>query len=118
MAFDTGNKIYEYEAELESDAIKLAKRRGWFTRKYKGPGRRSHPDRLFAKGGYIFWIEFKRYPKEPTELQWQEIGAMRAAGLDVLWLDSIEDFAALLADREARITSRRGPTWSHRIPQT
>lgn len=99
-ARDIGNKLYELEADLEKDAIKFARHRGWFSRKYKGPGRRSHPDRLFAKAGKIFWVEFKRWPAEPTELQWEEIGAMRAVGLDVLFIDSIEDFYACLLQRE------------------
>lgn len=97
------DKIYETEAKLESAATDYATNRGWFSRKYKGPGRRSHPDRLFAKGGYIFWIEFKRRGNHPTTLQWGEIRKMWAAGLDVLWLDSIEDFKAILHDRENRV---------------
>jgi hypothetical protein len=113
VGFDTGNRIYDLESELEDDAIKLAKRKGWLTRKFKHPGRRSAPDRWFAKGGCIFWIEFKRAPNEPTPGQREEIRVMRAAGLDVLWLDSIEDFGAVLADREARITTYRGSTWSN-----
>ncbi len=92
-------KIYELEADLEKDAIKLAKRRGWLTRKFKSPGRRSDPDRWFARNGVIFWVEFKRLGNEPTEGQWEIIGEMRAAGLDVIWLDGIEDFAACLLQR-------------------
>jgi hypothetical protein len=99
------DKVYETEAALESAAIGYARSLDWFTRKYKGPGRRSHPDRLFAKGGVVFWIEFKRRGNHPTALQWKEIGKMRAAGLDVLWLDSIEDFRAILHDRENLIRS-------------
>jgi hypothetical protein len=99
-----GDRIFELENDLEDAAIKLAKRTGWLTRKFKHAGRRSAPDRWFAKGGYIFWIEFKRQLCEPTKLQWDEIKAMRAAGLDVLWLDSIEDFRAVLADRESLTT--------------
>ena len=100
-----GDQIFELENDLEDAAIKLANRAGWLTRKFKHQGRRSAPDRWFAKGGCIFWIEFKRQLCEPTKLQWDEINAMRAAGLDVLWLDSIEDFCAILHDRENRIRS-------------
>src|SRR5271155_2333082 len=98
--FDSGNKIYELEADLEGDATKLARKRGWLTRKFKHAGRRSAPDRWFARDGCIFWVEFKRWPAEPTQLQFDEISEMRAAGLDVIWLDSIEDFEAVLIARE------------------
>lgn len=96
----TGDKFYELEADLERDAGNLATKRGWFHRKYQGVGRRSHPDRLFARNGRVFWVEFKRLGNHPTEQQWIEIGKMRDAGLDVLWLDGIEDFQAVLISRE------------------
>jgi len=102
-----GDKIYELESGLEDAAISLAKRAGWLTRKFKSPGRRSDPDRWFAKGGHIFWVEFKRQLCEPTKGQWDVIKEMRAAGLDVVWLDSIEDFKAVLADRENRVRPDR-----------
>ena len=99
-ASDTGNKIYESEAKLEDDAVKMARKRGWFSRKYRAAGRRSQPDRIFIRNGRIFWVEFKRLGNEPTAAQWEEINAMLAAGADVVWLDSIEDFRACLLQRE------------------
>lgn len=95
-----GDKIYELEQDLEDDAIKLAKRHDWLTRKFRHAGRRAAPDRWFAKAGRIFWVEFKRQGNAPSEQQYQEISDMRAAGLDVVWLDSIEDFRACLLQRE------------------
>jgi len=97
-----GDQIFELEDDLEDAAIKIAKRDGWLTRKFKHAGRRSAPDRWFAKLGYIFWIEFKRQLCEPTKLQWEEIQLMRAAGLDVLYVDAIEDFNAVLHDRDRK----------------
>ncbi len=102
-----GDRIYETEADLESAAVSIAKRGGWLTRKFRHAGRRSAPDRWFAKGGYIFWIEFKRQLCEPTKLQWDEINEMREAGLDVLYVDAIEDFRAILSDRENLIRSNQ-----------
>lgn|GEM_PF-2420081 len=75
----------------------MAATAGIFHRKYKGPGRRSHPDRLFAKGGRALWIEFKLPGNTPTELQWLEIRAMRAAGLRVTWTSSRRGFKKILA---------------------
>lgn len=95
-----GDQIFALEQGLEDEAIKIAKKRGWRTRKFKHPGRRFAPDRWFARDGYIFWVEFKRQLNEPTEGQYDEIDFMRAAGLDVIWVDSIEDFVACLTIRE------------------
>lgn len=100
VALVTENKIYELEADLEKDAIKFAKRHSWLTRKFRHAGRRAAPDRWFAKGGIIFWVEFKRQGNVPSEQQYEEIFAMRGAGLDVLWIDSIEDFRGCLLNRE------------------
>lgn len=96
-----GDKVYELEADLEKDVVKLAKARGWWTRKYKHAGRRAAPDREFVKAGVRFLAELKRQGKTPTEQQYLEITEMRAVGLDVVWLDSIEDFRACLVVREA-----------------
>ena len=94
----TGNETeYGLERDLEGACGRVAKTAGWFHRKYKGPGRRSHPDRLFARGGLVFWVEFKRRGEQPTELQWLEICAMRAAGLDVYWTDNRYEFENILA---------------------
>lgn len=97
MGSDTRKVEFSLEKDLEKACCRLAKRRGWFERKYKGPGRRAHPDRLFAKNGVVFWVEFKLPGKEPTGLQWIEIKAMRAAGLSVEWTDTYEGFENILA---------------------
>lgn len=96
----TENKVYEYEADLEADAVKFSKRRGWYSRKYKHAGRRAAPDREFIRKGIRFLVEFKRWPKEPTEQQWEEIRELLSVGVDVVWLSSIEDFRACLIARE------------------
>ena len=83
----------------------MARRRGWFARRYKGPGRRSHPDYLFAYRGRVLFIEFKLPGNEPTDLQWVEIREMLSHGLSVLWLDSIDDFEAVLDVFEAEACS-------------
>lgn len=96
-------KTFRLERDLESACDRLAKRKGAFVRKYKGPGRRSHPDKLYALNG-PWWVEFKRSGEVPTELQWLEICAMHKAGLEVYWTDSYEEFEEILAAHER-------PTW-------
>jgi hypothetical protein len=77
----------------------LAKDEGWFVRKCKFLGHNAAPDRLFAKRR-SFWCEFKRRGQKPTALQQLEHAAMRAAGLNVEWTDSLEGFKAILAAYE------------------
>jgi hypothetical protein len=97
---DTENEIFEYEADLEKSAVSWARKRGWYSRKYRAAGRRASPDRIFILRGKVVFIEFKRAPAEPTDQQWEEIRSLLDAGADAIWLDSIEDFRACLVTRE------------------
>ena len=90
------------ESAIESWAGNLAKRAGYWHRKFKSPGKRSAPDRVFAKDGLVFFVEFKATGEEATELQAEEHYQMRAAGLVVYVCDSREEFASILAYEEAR----------------
>ena len=101
-ASDTENEVFELEADLEKAAVRWARARGWHSRKYRTAGRRAEPDRIFIRSGHVLFVEFKRVGNVPTAQQWLAIDDLRAAGADVVWLDSIEDFRAVLIDREAR----------------
>lgn len=94
------DEIFELEADLEKQAIRFARKRGWYTRKYKSAGRRAAPDRIFIRDGSVLFVEFKRLGNAPTEQQYEEIKQLKEAGADVIWLDSIEDFRACLLQRE------------------
>jgi hypothetical protein len=91
---------FRLEADLQAACVRWARANGWFARRYKGPGRRSHPDYLFAKNGRVVWIEFKLPGNEPTALQRHEIAEMRFHGLTVYWVDDLQDFKAILAAHE------------------
>lgn len=91
---------FRLEKDLQEAAVRWARSRGWFARKYKGPGRRSHPDYFFLRGGVHLFIEFKLPGKEPTDLQWREIREMIAHGATVYWLDSLDEFKAVLTSYE------------------
>lgn len=84
------------ERDIESWAGNQAKKAGWWHRKFKAPGRRSAPDRVFARTGRIFFVEFKATGEKPTELQEEEHKQMRAAGLTVYWTDCREGFKFIL----------------------
>lgn len=85
------------ERDIESWAGNQAKKAGWWHRKFKAPGRRSAPDRVFARTGRVFFVEFKATGEKPTELQEDEHKQMRAAGLTVYWTDSREGFKSILS---------------------
>lgn len=82
------------ESTIEAAANRLAKKLGWWERKFKSPGRRSAPDRIYAKNGHVFFIEFKAPGKRPTPLQLREHKRMRAAGFGVYVCASHEEYVA------------------------
>jgi hypothetical protein len=90
------------ESRIEAAANRLAKKLGFWERKFKTPARRSAPDRIYAKNGRVFWIEFKRKGEKPTELQRGEHERMRAAGLTVYVCDCKEEYEAIF-DYENRV---------------
>lgn len=85
------------ERDIESWAVRRAEKAGYWVRKFKAPGRRSAPDRIFAQLGRSWWVEFKATGEQPTELQLDEHRKMRAAGLTVYWTDSRDGFAFIMA---------------------
>lgn len=84
------------ERDIESWSGRKAKEAGWWHRKFTSPGNRSVPDRVFARHGRVFWVEFKATGEAPTELQEEEHKKMRLAGLTVYWTDCREGFAYIL----------------------
>lgn len=84
------------EREVQAKAVKLARARGWWASKFVAMGRRSAPDYLFAKCGFVFFVEFKREGEVPTELQQHEHNKMREFGLRVVVCDSVEEFIRIL----------------------
>lgn len=85
------------ERDIESWSSRKARDAGWWNRKFTSPGNRSVPDRIFGKGGRVFWVEFKATGKVPTELQKEEHALMRKHGLTVYWTDSRDGFDWILA---------------------
>jgi len=83
------------EALIEAQAVKEAQRNGWYVRKFKSTVR-GVPDRMFAKGSRVVFIEFKQRTGELGKLQEREIVKMRAAGLEVYVCRSVEAVRAEL----------------------
>lgn len=78
------------ESSIENPVVIRAERAGYFCRKVQWVGRRSAPDRFFAREdrGEV-WIEFKDEGEKPTRLQEREHRRMRAAGMEVHVCDSV-----------------------------
>jgi hypothetical protein len=79
------------EKDIERKVCDYAKKRGCLAYKFTSPGKRSVPDRLFiTPTGRVFFIEFKREGKKPTDGQWREIHRLRDAEQDVFVVDNAD----------------------------
>lgn len=79
------------ESQIESKVCKYAKAKGCYVRKFKSPGNRGSPDRIFLTPfGRIFFIEFKALGKEPTPLQVREIKEIISRKGNAYWADSVQ----------------------------
>lgn len=76
------------EHDVEDWSKKLARRKGWYVRKFKTPAHRSAPDDIFIKNGRVFFTEFKATGESPTELQAEEHAGLREHGATVYVCDS------------------------------
>jgi hypothetical protein len=85
------------ESYIEQQVIKRAKKNGWLVRKLQWIGRNGAPDRFFAKGGVIIFVEFKQTGKEPRPDQAEEHQTMRNYGVHVIVIDNIESGYAVFS---------------------
>lgn len=87
------------ESYIELNVVSESEGAGWWCRKVQWGGRRSAPDRVFAKKGRVVWIEFKRPGERPTTVQTREHERMRAAGMEVYWCDDLDTARKILGLR-------------------
>lgn len=78
------------ERDIEAYLVKRCKEIGALCDKFCSPQRRSVPDRLITFGGRVLFVELKATGKKPTEAQVRDHERRRAAGAEVVWLDSCE----------------------------
>lgn len=90
------------ESEIESWSKALARKHGWWVRKFKSPGNNAVPDDVFGKWGKIFFVEFKATGAKATALQLDEHEEMRKQYLEVYVCDSRERFAEILQAVESK----------------
>jgi hypothetical protein len=87
------------ESWLEGEAVKYAKRRGWYTRKVRWLCRRGAPDRIFIRDGRNVWIEFKRPDGRGVVSgnQKSERRLMIGAGAEIYLVETVLEYEAILA---------------------
>lgn len=78
------------ERDIEAYLVKRCKEIGALADKFTSPQRRSVPDRLITFGGRVLFVELKATGKKPSEAQVRDHERRRAAGVEVVWLDSKE----------------------------
>lgn len=84
------------ERDIEAYLVKRCKEIGALCDKFTSPQRRSVPDRLITFGGRVLFVELKATGKKPTEAQVRDHERRRAAGAEVVWLDSCAAVNALI----------------------
>lgn len=85
------------ELTIETYLIKCVKELGGECRKVKWVGRKGAPDRLVMLPNVSFWVELKATGEKTKPHQLREHSRMRAMGLQVEIIDSIERVAEVLA---------------------
>lgn len=80
------------ESAIEKTVCNYSEKQGMVQRKYKTPGMRNAPDRIFfASFGVVFFIEFKAPKKKPRKGQIREAEKLRALGQDVYFVDNVAE---------------------------
>lgn len=84
------------ESEIEKKVVDYAEAKGWLVYKFVSPSQRGVPDRVFIRGGKLFFVEFKAPGKKPTKLQDKIFGKIRAELFEVYIIDNIEQGKKLI----------------------
>ena len=91
------------EISVEDKVCDYAEARGWLVRKVVYRGRRNAPDRWLMKNGRTVTIETKKFGKRPNIGQRREHDRLRAAGIPVFVVDTVEDGYKLIDDLDRGI---------------
>lgn len=91
--FDFGD---DAESVIEKEAVKYAKKRGWFVVKLMRCDINSMPDRLFHRKGFTMYIEFKAPGKPADSQQALRHQQIRGHGIPVHVIDDLGEARVLL----------------------
>jgi hypothetical protein len=86
------------EVSVESKVCEYARKKKVWNRKFKNPGNRGAPDRIFIVDGIVFFIEFKRPKAEPRKQQVLVIDEMVQFGAKVYVTDDYETACGIIND--------------------
>lgn len=85
------------EKDIESRTCDYAKSKGWLVYKFTSPARAAVPDRLLiTPQGRVIFVEFKRTGHKPTVPQEREHARLRAQGVLVFVIDTVEAGKAMV----------------------
>lgn len=87
------------EANVENEVAAWAENHGWITRKMAYAGRRGCRDRDFYGHGQVVLIEFKQKGKPLRIDQEKERARLKAVGVTVHVIDTVEGGIELLRSR-------------------
>lgn len=99
------------ERDIEAYLVKRCKEIGALVDKFTSPQRRSVPDRLITFSGRVLFVELKATGKKPTEAQVRDHERRRAAGAEVVWLDSKESAEWVVIALKAQAGIRTDDNW-------
>lgn len=88
---------HELESDVEAAILKAARRLGWLCWKFVSPGHKGVPDRILMRKGRVIFLEVKKWGEEPTTQQNIRADEIRAKGVEVFWVDNLEDALVILA---------------------
>jgi len=87
------------ESQLERRCRLLVIEAGGIAYKFNSESHASVPDRMIVlPGGQLFFVEFKRWGKVPTPLQFSECARLINLGQHVYFVDNLLDFKFLLGE--------------------
>ena len=80
--------------DIEQPARRYAESRGWLIEKVSSLSRKGWPDRFCVRkeecGPHIMLVEFKKPGEEPNVQQAKRHRELRAFGLEVHWINTLE----------------------------
>ena len=93
----------QYESQLERKHREIAVNAGWFCDKIMRTSLNSFPDRFYARQGRIVLIEWKRPGQPVSKQQALRHDQLRAAGVEVYVVRSVEEANEILKLRDDQL---------------
>ena len=90
------------ESSIQRDVVNYAIEHGWLYECYQDI-RKGLPDRIFMKGGVVFFIEFKQKGKKPRDAQVVQANLIRhQGGLEVFVVDNVDEGKRIIDEQNEK----------------